>query len=570
MKTKTSKKAILIRSLLLFPLIAILLLGFTETSQVFEKNNKGNFNDVTIIDLEIVNDEEIWLKGKRIKLEKLATELSKLTSKRSKENVLKIYIYAPQALHSDFLELLNKEIEKISPSSINVFSEKYIMRKSQFQDSIEITPSTMRLKTNKMILEPFVPNILININKKGELLIENELLPLEDLKSYISNEYGQLKTEQKKEEFHSTVFIDIDSPSDIVEHVDKVLTEFGNVNILPIEKESLNNSQDGATKEQIKEYNSLAKMYNEMLSKSKSIQIKMKDVNQLKHIYGLMSDKQKAAAEPFPDFPEPPPVPKKPDFPEAPEPPKFNKGENEVPQPPLPPLDKIEDKELHNELQQIREERPQIKYIQVGKNNPVTTIEDLDQKQIQNGVSGAVVINGKNYYFLREGGETKYYNRYGQLVNNQGSLINEKNEPIEFIEIEEVEENSKQKKNNGFLNVNNETLFYTTNEKGTTYYNRYGEKRTLKDSVRVSSQIEDKNRPRESYVQQINDFNNQNALFYFKGEQISYYKALDLVFRKRNLSLATVKPKNNVKPIVILDRNFKKYNYKELIKSHLR
>jgi hypothetical protein len=52
-----------------------------------------------------------------------------------------------------------------------------------------------------------------------------------------------------------------------------------------------------------------------MLSKSKRIQIKMKDVNRLEYIYGLMSKKQRANSEPFPDFPEPPPAPKAPSSP---------------------------------------------------------------------------------------------------------------------------------------------------------------------------------------------------------------------------------------------------------------
>ena len=75
---------------------------------------------------------------------------------------------------------------------------------------------------------------------------------------------------------------------------------------------SNNTYQKGATKEQMKEYNLLAKKYNAMLSK-KHFTIQMKDVERLKQLYSLMSKEQKADAEPFPNFPEPPPVPTNPE-----------------------------------------------------------------------------------------------------------------------------------------------------------------------------------------------------------------------------------------------------------------
>jgi len=82
------------------------------------------------------------------------------------------------------------------------------------------------------------------------------------------------------------------------------------------------NIQEPATKKQLAEYNALAKKYNAMLSKDKSVQIKMKDIERLTYLYGLMSSKQKENAQPFPDFPKPPPPPKAPDAPPPPPPPK--------------------------------------------------------------------------------------------------------------------------------------------------------------------------------------------------------------------------------------------------------
>ena len=92
--------------------------------------------------------------------------------------------------------------------------------------------------------------------------------------------------------------------------------------------------QDGATKAQVKEYNKLAKKYNKM-DKS-SMRIKSSDIERLKYLYNLMSNKQRKNAQPFPNFPPPPPAVEK-----APKPMKVAKGVNDhranVPPPPKTP-----------------------------------------------------------------------------------------------------------------------------------------------------------------------------------------------------------------------------------------
>ncbi|WP_175518874.1 M56 family metallopeptidase [Maribacter dokdonensis] len=76
-------------------------------------------------------------------------------------------------------------------------------------------------------------------------------------------------------------------------------------------------SQDGASKEQLVYYNELAKKYNRMIADGGNIRILKSHVDELKHIYALMSKEQKEHAEPFPDFPEPPPAPKAPNAPNS-------------------------------------------------------------------------------------------------------------------------------------------------------------------------------------------------------------------------------------------------------------
>jgi bla regulator protein BlaR1 len=80
-------------------------------------------------------------------------------------------------------------------------------------------------------------------------------------------------------------------------------------NELPVEIKSqiVNEDQDGASREQMKEYERLAKYYNTQDEKARII--KLNDYNRLKYLYDLMSAKQKKSAEAFPNFPPPPAIP---------------------------------------------------------------------------------------------------------------------------------------------------------------------------------------------------------------------------------------------------------------------
>ena len=108
---------------------------------------------------------------------------------------------------------------------------------------------------------------------------------------------------------------------------------------IPIETE-INSTEDfvqtSASREEMKEYNKLARKYNNM-SKDNMF-IKKKELNRMEYIYQKMSPKQRADAEPFPNIPPPPPPPNVSD---APEPVKVIKGVNDtddnIPPPPPPP-----------------------------------------------------------------------------------------------------------------------------------------------------------------------------------------------------------------------------------------
>lgn len=78
---------------------------------------------------------------------------------------------------------------------------------------------------------------------------------------------------------------------------------------LPRYANPLQESQEGATEEQVAQYNALAKEYNAMIEARENIFIKKSDVELLEYLYSIMTEDQKSTAEPFPDFPEPPEPP---------------------------------------------------------------------------------------------------------------------------------------------------------------------------------------------------------------------------------------------------------------------
>ncbi len=69
-------------------------------------------------------------------------------------------------------------------------------------------------------------------------------------------------------------------------------------------------SNEGATKKQVEEYNSLAKKYNAII-KSDNVKIHITDVNRMSYLYSITTKDQRESAEPYPTIPP---------MPEAPEP----------------------------------------------------------------------------------------------------------------------------------------------------------------------------------------------------------------------------------------------------------
>lgn len=173
--------------------------------------------------------------------------------------------------------------------------------------------------------------ISIAINKKGQLLVNADLVKIEELKSHLLKHNQGLTKEQREQSVRAVITVEQETPANIIKQVDAILMDYG-VATIDIQGPTKSPTQVGATKSKLQEYNTLAKKYNAQPQESRVIPLK--DLKTLENIYGSMTDDQKEQAEPFPECPPPPPPAPAP----APNPvPPIKKGEpSTIPPAPTP------------------------------------------------------------------------------------------------------------------------------------------------------------------------------------------------------------------------------------------
>lgn len=177
--------------------------------------------------------------------------------------------------------------------------------------------------------------IEIQIDKNGKLWLQSKEVTLADLNEELSKVNKHLTFEQRKNIIRSIVQVEASTPKNVIMKVDKILSEYGSATINILGPKEI--PQQSASREEMKEFNKLAKKYNAM--DRNHMKIQNKDVVRLKEIYEKMSQKQREDAEPFPDFPPPPPAPGTPEPPKSPKPTKevIEVNPNNPPVPPAPP-----------------------------------------------------------------------------------------------------------------------------------------------------------------------------------------------------------------------------------------
>ncbi len=300
MKTKTSKKSIVLRSIALLPILALLLFGFSERKRIevesiVEPNIPSIEQNLPVekIDIRIINNELLYLQNKDIvTLNSLKSHLLKLNTQLSKaqrsQNV-RAEILANPEVPTDLLEAIEAILVDYGVAQVNIIGPKEYM--DQNLGTIEQKGATnTQIKTYNSLAKQY-----------NSFSIEERKILLSDLK-ILESVYRKMNEDQREK---SQPFPECPP-------------------------------QEGATKKQIKEYNTLAKKYNRQLSDAKEIRIQKSDVKRLEHLHGLMTHEQRENAEPFPDFPEPPEPTDPPIPPKAPESPRVIKGERNE-NPPAPP-----------------------------------------------------------------------------------------------------------------------------------------------------------------------------------------------------------------------------------------
>tara|TARA_R110002051_G_scaffold9_12_gene107 strand:- start:917 stop:3490 length:2574 start_codon:yes stop_codon:yes gene_type:complete len=560
MKKETSRKVSLVKSFLIIPIAAILLLGFSE-KEILEIQKEGSAQEQQtllsgikkelenvdalklnyteekeqIIELYIKKNAEILIHNTPVLLKDLAEVIVKEIRPDIKLENIRIEGLTEDTLESEFMFSITTEIRKANIKQIKFYTSEYIMDAADYKDEIEITPETIILDTNRIILQTSkiieyenlaqkylaIPvkkriirlddlNKLENLNRKignnqsypiPQFLPENIIVDKKTILVIVDKNQIYLNTKKVSVETFKTEFNlltkgwesdyqSINSKFNFnetpIEYLNKIENEFKKTsfstknrtvnlfnietaksnlklaeilryntlakkyNTIPIEKrviplKDLNIletiyrnmspaqkeaaqpfpeclpqvNQEGATKKQIASYNNLSKKYNTMMAKGGNIRILKSDVDQLKFIHGIMSEKQKASAQPFPDFPEPPKPPK------------------------VPNTTDYADKEIKRIIETHSNTLTRIK--PSGVKSPKVPLETKfikDQKFYQNVVavdkSNAIKINGEKHYYINDNGTSRIYHRFGQRVTNKGQIIDVNEQPIEIIEVVEV------------------------------------------------------------------------------------------------------------------------------------
>ena len=270
-------------------------------------------------------------------------------------------------------------------------------------------------------------------------------------------------------------------------------------------KNSLNATpQEIATAKQVAEYNTLAKYYNNALTK-KDFQIKMSDVKRLKSIYAIMSDAQKKTSEPFPNFPPPPPP--APDAPKA----KKAKDLSDLPPPPPPPVPDNatpEQREKYEKMTAMYTE----KRAKHAEKERLTAMKERLQERQEKMANREKEIIGKRQHL--KSNEAKHK---GKLEKSKERKLEREEKMADRIQKREETMNKRQ-----------------------SHMIKKGEVSDIPPPP-----------PPLSPLDHVIDMSKKGAIFYYEDKPISSDKAIDIVKRNSSINISS-KGSNSKRPIVRL------------------
>lgn len=345
MKKQTSKKGFLIRSLLLLPLLAIMLYGFSQKNIIAHKTIKD-------INIEITETGNLLVNDHPVLLENLSKEIFKI-NQNLEPYIIRNYLTA-NILYDEnqykLIERVQSEIQYTGISKIEHFSNKTSgingHKPSAYNGKTVEEAKVIRRKNVfkefelDIYNEPLLEIAWLEIKNENEIWFNDELIQFAELSVKLNSKYTAAINQKKLGvQIYTKEILD----SVLIDSISKELRKLGTKSITVFNKKK--EYQETATKTQMADYNILAKKYNTMISKGGNIRIMKSDVDKLTNIYEIMSDEQKISAQPFPDFPEPPPAPNAPlvhkgeksDIPPPPSPNVKKEDISNIPPPPTPP-----------------------------------------------------------------------------------------------------------------------------------------------------------------------------------------------------------------------------------------
>lgn len=373
MKTHTSKTSKWIRSFLLLPLLAFMVYGFSSKEEKFKEHepiaeiNAIEDNDYAARSLTInilkdgtyVIDDEVT--ANKTNLVEVVNQFHQDITSDVRSRIMNIHVTSASEISEKETWFLYESLidygfhRMVTPNEEIVKSKGNTpVKSSKVKLKVKTNPLELKLNNKKTSLESLKKDLIeitngepidLKIESSGKfieydllekitILIEGHVnsialsdgMRVPDAYKIQANEdysfqvvsngatvkeletYKQLATKYNKQP-EATRLIPLDDLRKL-EIIYRKMSDEQKVKAEPFPNCAPENVvQKGASREQMKTYNKLAAHYNEMIKKGGNVKIQMKDVEMLKYIYSLMSKKQRADAEPFPDFPDPPPPP---------------------------------------------------------------------------------------------------------------------------------------------------------------------------------------------------------------------------------------------------------------------
>jgi beta-lactamase regulating signal transducer with metallopeptidase domain/uncharacterized coiled-coil protein SlyX len=311
MKTKTSRKSTWMRSLLLLPLLALLLYSFGERKTTYQTKESEVSMSEKILIVTIQDKDHFRIHKQLINRNELAKKIKEYPNS-------KIIFKSSETVQQDWLNHMVKTLKDAGiEQTIHLETHAYKMDKDDYQEHVSISEATVMLKANDIIktstndTETYPTfdgktchRCLIEIPFKSQKDFKLGTNTSEKITDFKINFLGKPSLAIKGNSLNSAgkkYFNDAKMGETIV--IYGITTKAGKLNSdIQILMTDPKHDQERASKEMIKEYDRLAKIFNSKLSPAEKQKIKTR----MEYIYKLMTPEQKKDAH-LP--PPPPPVP---------------------------------------------------------------------------------------------------------------------------------------------------------------------------------------------------------------------------------------------------------------------